>query len=767
MQSPPPSSQQHHRHDISQAGMEGGRPLVVTLVSNLQRDSQEKIILNPNTPLPFHSLLNDLHLMVHLPHPPATGLYTLSTPHIKVESYSQLFQKYRDHKAFLVCGGRGPLRNPPPTPPPLRVTAEEGGHSDPTNKPQVTDRKKGRRGSVKRTEAVHCTINGKKKEMFAPSQSYVDVEGKKPQQRLKLEWVYGYRGRDVRQNLVVLPNTGEVVYFVAAVVILYDRQTHTQKHYTGHTEEVTCLALHPTNPYVASGQLAGPALEEATTKDPVVLGCFYPFDPNILITFGKHPHLLFFLPLSSSPPPPLPSHNLSSFFQTTNDPVVMGCFYPFDPKILITFGKQHLYFWSIFWSNVDGRIMRDKKSGVFEGEIPNFVTSVCFTPSHDVITGDSSGSIIVWSPDEGDIFRINYHASQPMTYAHTKSVSSLVLLADGVLLSGGGEEVKAWDSRKSFQLLLARELPEVYGAVRQLVSLSTGVEGPVLVGTSKDFILEGTLRSVFRPMVQGHSEEVWAVKSHPKEDSFFTAGHDAYVIKWSSRDHRPVWTVRDSKPCTSMAVDPRGQLVAVGMTSGKVTLYGTKDGKERNSFQAGQAQVNALSFTPVDEDTGRVQLAAGCHDGFIYLYTVQEEGRVEGQKTAKARHTNMYVMHLDWSADGRYLQSVLGDYDLIFWDIHNLIHTKAGRTMREVEWNSCTAPVGFPLVGNQSCLLTGDSRGRLRLFTYPTIAPRPEFHQVKPFSSNTTAAEFLHKDAGVLISGGSDAAVLQYALEGR
>ena len=52
--------------------------------------------------------------------------------------------------------------------------------------------------------------------------------------------------------------------------------------------------------------------------------------------------------------------------QTTNDPVVYGCFYPFDDKILITFGKQHMYFWTVFWNRVDGRILRDKKSGLFE-----------------------------------------------------------------------------------------------------------------------------------------------------------------------------------------------------------------------------------------------------------------------------------------------------------------------------------------------------------------------------------------------------------------
>ena len=39
-----------------------------------------------------------------------------------------------------------------------------------------------------------------------------------PQLRPKIEWVYGYRGRDARSNLYLLP-TGEIVYFVGKVLL--------------------------------------------------------------------------------------------------------------------------------------------------------------------------------------------------------------------------------------------------------------------------------------------------------------------------------------------------------------------------------------------------------------------------------------------------------------------------------------------------------------------------------------------------------------------
>lgn len=46
---------------------------------------------------------------------------------------------------------------------------------------------------------------------------------------------YGYRGRDCRANVCLLP-TGEVVYFIASVVVLFNYDERTQRHYLGHTD---------------------------------------------------------------------------------------------------------------------------------------------------------------------------------------------------------------------------------------------------------------------------------------------------------------------------------------------------------------------------------------------------------------------------------------------------------------------------------------------------------------------------------------------------
>ena len=82
-----------------------------------------------------------------------------------------------------------------------------------------------------------------------------------PDIKPSLEWVYGYRGKDTRANLYSLP-TGEIVYYVASLAVLYSPESQTQRHYRGHTEDIECLAAHPQAPLCATGQ-AGSGADSA------------------------------------------------------------------------------------------------------------------------------------------------------------------------------------------------------------------------------------------------------------------------------------------------------------------------------------------------------------------------------------------------------------------------------------------------------------------------------------------------------------------------
>lgn len=63
-----------------------------------------------------------------------------------------------------------------------------------------------------------------------------------------------YRGFDCRNNLFYT-QTGEVVYHVAAVAIIYNRLQHSQRFYLGHDDDILSLTVHPLKDFVASAQV--------------------------------------------------------------------------------------------------------------------------------------------------------------------------------------------------------------------------------------------------------------------------------------------------------------------------------------------------------------------------------------------------------------------------------------------------------------------------------------------------------------------------------
>ena len=63
-----------------------------------------------------------------------------------------------------------------------------------------------------------------------------------------------YRGYDCRNNLFYT-QSGLIVFHVAAVGVVYNRDRHTQRFYSAHTDDILCLAIHPANDFIATGQV--------------------------------------------------------------------------------------------------------------------------------------------------------------------------------------------------------------------------------------------------------------------------------------------------------------------------------------------------------------------------------------------------------------------------------------------------------------------------------------------------------------------------------
>ena len=57
---------------------------------------------------------------------------------------------------------------------------------------------------------------------------------------------YGYHGKDTFNNLHTLPS-GELLYFVSTMAVIYNKETNNQRHYTGHADDIKWYNNHAFN----------------------------------------------------------------------------------------------------------------------------------------------------------------------------------------------------------------------------------------------------------------------------------------------------------------------------------------------------------------------------------------------------------------------------------------------------------------------------------------------------------------------------------------
>ncbi|KAL4221535.1 Echinoderm microtubule-associated protein-like 1 [Mactra antiquata] len=800
-------------------------PLVVTIINNTSRDKREKVILNPNTQQTFEEWLED----ITNPDIPIKGIFSDKPPYQEVKSFSQLFRELKINSNFLACGDemvpvevaqkrQAPSSNSstdsvnesrgkkkkvakqnemgqiyengrPESPTSTSMSRYDTGPKYP---PYGT---RGRLESRRNTkDRVEIEIDGAIREFYPPT--YIDPEddGMKPNKTLRCEWVYGFKGRDAHDNMLVLPS-GELVYYVAAVVVLFDKDKDIQRHYIKHNEEVTCMSLHPYRNLIATGQLHGKEPEHAShiriwdtgslsTYSVIGLGVF--FGGIISIGFCKDGIGNFMCVLDGSEKHVLSvwewqTERVVARTTTSSDAVHCACFYPdgANNSLLITYGAKHIFFWKIFYDiarKKEAKILRDRQSGIFElqkDEVPKSVNCLTFLPTGDVISGDSSGNLMVWDRDSSDAFTCKF-----VVNAHNGTIMAMCLLDDGTLLTTSGSEIKAWDTESNFRPVKTRTIPQEAGKIRSLITQTPGgVDGRIYVGTNNGAILDGSLQLKFRYLVQGHSDGIRGVFPHPFEPTFVSAGLDQVVYKWSLVNHKVIWRAHVEAPCTALAIDYRQELIAIGTSDGIFIVLNSYNGMHIATVEVGTESVCCLAFSP----DGSL-LALGCNDGLISVYAIHDRGQTYRKFNMALKGHNSGVSNIDWSKDGRCLQSVSVDHELLFWDIDSMQMIKIPRMMRDVDWFTHTCHVAYYLLGpwtnmeknetvkvvNRSnyrdLLVTGDSRGRVRLYKYPCSKERAEFRSAQIYSSDVTAVCFTPHNSHVLSCGGKDSALVQWQI---
>ncbi|XP_053521941.1 echinoderm microtubule-associated protein-like 5 isoform X6 [Artibeus jamaicensis] len=585
-----------------------------------------------------------------------------------------------------------------------------------------------------------------------------------PSCHLRLEWVYGYRGHQCRNNLYYTA-AKEIVYFVAGVGVVYSPREHRQKFYRGHSDDIISLALHPERVLVATGQVG---------KEPYICVWDSYTVQTVSVLKDVHTHgvacLAFDLDGQRLVSVGLDSKNavciwdwkrgkMLSMAPGHTDRIFDISWDLYQPNRLVSCGVKHIKFWSFC-----GNALTPKR-GVF-GKTGDLQTILCLACARDEVTysGALSGDIYVWK---------GINLIRTIQGAHTAGIFSMNASEEGFATGGRDGCVRLWDlTFKPITVIDLRETDQGYKglSVRSVCWRSDHI----LVGTQDSEIFEIVVHERNKPflIMQGHCEgELWALAIHPTKPLAVTGSDDRSVRLWSLVDHALIARCNMEEPVRCAAVNGDGIHLALGMKDGSFTVLRVRDMTEVVHIKDRKEAIHELKYSP-----DGTHLAVGCNDGSVDIYGVAQRYKKVGECVGSLS----FITHLDWSSDSRYLQTNDGAGRRIFYRMPGGREVTNKEEIKGVHWASWTCVSGLEVNGiwpkysdindiNSvdgnyigQVLVTADDYGIVKLFRYPCLRKGAKFKKYIGHSAHVTNVRWSHDYQWVISIGGADHSVFQW-----
>ncbi|PFX18604.1 Echinoderm microtubule-associated protein-like 6 [Stylophora pistillata] len=594
-----------------------------------------------------------------------------------------------------------------------------------------------------------------------------------PSQGLKLEFVFGYRGYDCRNNLFYT-QSGEVVYHVAALGIVYNRD-HKQRFYNAHTDDILCLCIHPVRDVVATGQVG---------RDPAVHVWDAVKMETLAILKGQHERGVCAVDFSGD------GKKLASVGLDDNhvivvwdwkkgeklattrghkDKIFVIKWNPQNPDLLVTAGMKHIK----FWTQTGGGFT--SKRGTF-GSAGKAETMMCATygKSPDLVySGGASGKVYIWQG----------HAMQNSVQAHEGPVFAMQVLEKGFVTGGKDGTVGLWDDNfsrclKSYKVTRTSLSPGPPASilledVPPIRAITLG-QGKILVGTKNGEIMEIDKSGPITVLIQGHLEgELWGLASHPAEELCATVSDDMSVRVWDLAGHRLKNVRKLTKPARSVTYSPDGRVLAVGYKDGSFQVVDSSTLDDIVGFHHRKEEISDIKFSP---GQGKY-LAVASHDNFVDIYNVLSSKRV-----GICKGSSSYVTHVDWDSKGKLLQTNSGAKERLFFEApRGTRQAIVSSESKKIDWSTWTSVLGddcsgiwpphsditdvnaVDLTKDKKILATGDDFGFVKLFEYPVQGKHAKFKKYVGHSAHVTNVRWTSDDNHLISVGGADTSVMVWS----
>nr|XP_034986517.1 WD repeat-containing protein 90 isoform X1 [Zootoca vivipara] len=358
---------------------------------------------------------------------------------------------------------------------------------------------------------------------------------------LKLKAVIGYNGNG-RGNMVWNPDTGFFAYSCGCLLIVEDLHSGFQKHWLGHPEEISTLAVsHDAQALAsASGQGRGESrcqiriwnVQDGSCQkvlfhhETQVQAMAYSRDDCLLATLGDYVDRVIAL---------WNTHTYELMSSTrVSEPVHEIAFSPLSAGHLACVGKGAVTFWLTEQQGADISL-KVHRVPVPDAIGPVELTSLCYSAGCLLYTGTSTGQICAWDMQtnrcfmtweavEGEIGVLQCHRDRLVSGSNTKKIQLWSVAAVQELRVKGS-------SARSSSVLLEQEMT-LDGTIVSAAFDDCMDMG--IVGTTA-----GTLWYVSWAdntsirLISGHKNQVSEVAFSPGESHCATCGEDGSVRVWS------------------------------------------------------------------------------------------------------------------------------------------------------------------------------------------------------------------------------------------
>ncbi len=643
----------------------------------------------------------------------------------------------------------------------------------------------------------------------SPKIKITKAMGKAPPENIKkLNYVFGYRAFDSRNNIKYIGDGSKIVYTTAALGIVLDKKTLKQKYFIHHNEDIVSLALHPNLRTVATGQMAAKGeakfinlfVWDSTTlpnETNVEWNERENVPSNVSNLKGRLLRAIRILKFSPDGNKLVGNgeddNNSIAVFDTSNvnKPSFVGLVKVDNSRVLdiawinndefVSVGSKHIKFFKISGRNINGR------KGNYGKIKKEALVSVTFAFGK-VFTGGLKGNIIKW---EGGTAATSTNVCKNGPVYVLEYNDKLKLLFSG----GFDGVIIAFDSHK---------LSEKYRIDVQKVTQTPTDSGiraidfndndEMVVGTKGGEIVEISLKTkqMTKCLMKSHYlNELWAVTINPTNNNeFATGGGDSTLRIWDIKKHKQMKFQIFPEDFRAIDWSSDGKFIVIGSMQGTI-YYVNVNTMKSSSFKSifyndnkkksdKDKWIQELKISPNNE-----YVAFGSHCGlgntFSKIQVLQVTGNAKNPLkafiTIDPKITSA-LTHLDWGTDNDRIVCNSLAFELKYVSLGAKKVIRSSSCVYEDDmWYTWTCLFGFPVQGiwepattnysvNYTCrsssykvLATGDDFSKVKLFKCPCVVEHAEYKAYGGHSSHIPKIRFTPNDKYLISVGGNDKSV--------